>query len=490
MSISISQRNNTLLKYFISVLLALGSGYLIAHNGISMAGALIGFPIVIGYFILFLHYPKLGLYTVLVISFILPILGRYVPTGIPYGLSVDILLVLSFVILALKHWKKVDLSLAANEVMLLLGLWMLYIILQIFNPLAYSFMAWFYTMRGIALYQLLVFGLCFAIFNSKRDWNLFLQFWLWLSILAIIWAIKQKFLGVSAAEQRWLDDGNAKTHVLFGKLRIFSYYYDAGTFGAAMGQICILCLILFLGPYSKWRKSFYMIVGILSFYALMLSGTRGALAVPGIGGIVYLIMSKNIRMLLIGSGVLLAGFIFLKYTTVGNSVYEINRLRTALDPNDASLNVRLRNRALLTEYLRDKPFGGGLGTTGSWGQRFSPGTWLANFEPDGLYTRIRAETGLVGRIFYVCMWTFFLVRGIGFVWNFEDEERRNIAMAILAGYAGMLVANYGNPVMTQFPISMTTFIAVAFVYSMRYWNEQGEVELPDRPTPRLARKPD
>jgi hypothetical protein len=29
--------------------------------------------------------------------------------------------------------------------------------------------------------------------------------------------------GVDAAEQAWLDDGAAKTHVLFGKLRIFSF---------------------------------------------------------------------------------------------------------------------------------------------------------------------------------------------------------------------------------------------------------------------------
>jgi hypothetical protein len=29
--------------------------------------------------------------------------------------------------------------------------------------------------------------------------------------------------GVDAAEQAWLDDGASQTHVLFGKLRIFSF---------------------------------------------------------------------------------------------------------------------------------------------------------------------------------------------------------------------------------------------------------------------------
>mgnify|MGYP000403888560 CR=1 FL=1 len=479
-----------ILKYIISALLAAVTGYLMVSRGLAVAGVAIGIPLLLGFFVIFFRWPKTGVYFVLIMSFILPILGRYLPSGIPFGLTVDIMLVFTYIVLFLKHWKKVDFSLAANEVMLLMTIWMAYIILQIVNPEAYSFAAWFYSMRGVALYQFLLIGLCFILFTDRKDWYQFFNIWLGMSVLAILWAMKQKVFGVDSYEQRWLDDGAAVTHVLFGKLRIFSYYFDAGTFGAAMGQISIMSFILALGPWSMGRRVFYVVLGLFSFYALMLSGTRGALAVPAIGGILYLIMTRNFRMLTVGGAILLSGFVFLKYTTIGNANYDINRLRTALDPNDASLNTRLRNRARLTEYLRDKPFGGGMGTVGSWGQRFSPGTWLANFEPDGLYTRIRAETGLIGRIFYVGMWVFILVRGVIFMWRFPDMERRNISMAILAGYAGILVANYGNSVLTQFPVSITTFIAVVFVYNMRYWNEAGHFELPDKPTPRLGRKPD
>lgn len=478
-----------LVKYTVALLFAVISGYLIASKGLSIAGALVAFPVIIVFFAMFFRYPKIGIYATLALCFILPILGRYVPTGVPYGLGIDFLLVLTFLVLIFKHWKNFDLSLAHNEVMVLMGLWMIYVILQIANPQAYSFLAWFYSMRGIALYQILIMGLAFAIFNSKKDWYGLLHVWFAFSILGILWAMKQKFIGISAAEQRWLDAGNDITHVLFGQLRIFSYYYDAGVFGAAMGQVCVMSFIFLLGPYSKARKVFYLLVGFFSFFALMLSGTRGALAVPGVGGIMYLIMTRNIKILTWGGGFLLACFIFLKYTTIGNANYDINRLRTALDPNDASLNTRLRNRARLTEYLRDKPFGGGLGTTGSWGQRFSPGTWLASFEPDGLYTRIRAETGLIGRMFYVWMWIYILVKGILFIPKYKTKEQVNIAMAILAGYAGLLVGNYSNPIMTQFPISLTTFLAITFVYSMRYWNEDGEVELSAKPTPKMAKKP-
>ncbi len=474
------------LKYTLSILLAVVCGFLIARSGISIALALLGLPVFVVFFALFIRNPKIGIYGALILSFILPILSRYLPVSIPFGLGVDGLLVTCLLILIFKNWKYLDLSLAYNRVVLLMMLWMGYIVLQIANPLAYSVVAWFYSMRGIALYQLLFIALGLVIFNSKKDFYRFLNIWLWLSLLGVAWAIKQKYLGVSAAEQAWLDSGEYKTHLLFGKLRVFSYYFDAGTFGAAMGHVCIVAAVLFVGPFSKRRKAFYLITSLLSFYALMLSGTRGALAVPAIGGMCYIVMIKNTRILLAGAAVLLGGFIFLKYTSIGAGNYSLDRLRTALDPEDASLKVRLVNRARLTEYLRDKPFGGGVGTVGSWGNRFSPGTWLADFEPDGLYTRIRAETGLIGRNFYVLIWLYILLDGILWVWKEPNNERRTLAMAMLAGYAGILVANYGNQVMTQFPIAPTVFLSISFLYSMRKWNVEGEVELKERPTPEMA----
>lgn len=472
-----------IVRAIIALLLCLGVGYLGAKQGISVIFMVMSFPFVILYFIFFFRNPKLGVYTALVLGFILPILGRYSNIPIPWGLGVDILLALSYLVLFLKHWKYLDFRLAANDVVLLMSLWMGYILFQIVNPEARSIAAWFYTMRGMGLYQFLIIPLGFILFNSRRDWYNFFNLWLGFAILAILWAMKQSIFGVSSAEQAWLDAGAATTHVLFGKLRVFSYYFDAGTFGASMGQISIMCFILFLGPFSMRRKVLYFLVGLFGFYALMLSGTRGALAVPAIGGILYLIMIRNVKLMVTGAVVLFFGFSFLKFTTIMQSNDQVRRLRTALNPEDASLHVRIVNRARLTEYLKGKPFGGGLGSSGAWGQKFSPHTWLANFPPDGLYTRIRAETGLIGRLFYVGMWLYILGKGVLIMWKLKREEDRVIAMSFLAGYAGILMANYGNEVMTQFPISVMTFLGIPIILSMKYWNEEGEVVLPKGPTP-------
>ncbi|MGB0177289.1 MAG: hypothetical protein ACPF9D_08985 [Owenweeksia sp.] len=154
--------SSSLIKYGISALMAAVTGYLMVTRGLVVAGAAIAIPFLIAFFVIFFRFPKFGIYFVLIMSFILPILGRYVPSGIPFGLTIDIILVFTYLVLFLKHWKKVDFSLAANEVMLLMSIWMAYIVLQIFNPQAYSFSAWFYSMRGVALYQDLVCALSFS----------------------------------------------------------------------------------------------------------------------------------------------------------------------------------------------------------------------------------------------------------------------------------------------------------------------------------------
>ena len=436
------------------VALALLCGYAISQFQFKALSAIIAIVAGTGFLYLAFRYEKLSLYAVLIMSFILPILGRYLPIGVPFGLSIDLILVLGLLIVFIKNYKHIDTKRLNNPIFWLMLLWMGYIVLQIFNPLAYSFAAWFYSMRGIALYQILIIMLLFLTFDVETDLKPFMRIWVGMSIVGVLWGMKQLFFGVSAAEQRWLDEGGAITHMLFGKLRVFSYYFDAGTFGAAMGHISLICGVILISPYFTRRiRLLCGVLALLFFYGLMISGTRGALAVPAAGGLMYLILTRNMRVLIPGLVAVALVFGFLKFTTIGQSNYQINRLRTALDPNDASLNTRMVNRERLTVYLQDKPFGGGLGTTGSWGNRFSPGTWLADFEPDGLYTRVRAETGLIGRLLYVGIWLFILGYCTVLIFRAPEGKHKTLAMAFTAGYAGILLANYGNSVMSQFPIS-------------------------------------
>ena len=71
---------------------------------------------------------------------------------------------------------------------------------------------------------------------------------------------------------------------------------------------------------------------------------------------------------------------FLKYTHIGSGNYQINRLRTALDPQEASLNVRFNNQKLIAQYLQGRPFGGGLGVIGAWGKDYNRDKYLSTVE--------------------------------------------------------------------------------------------------------------
>lgn len=428
-------------------------------------------------------YPKIGIYVAVIMSYAIPLLGRYTPTDIPFGLSTDIFLMLTYLVTLVKYWQYTNFRLAMNSITLVVLIWYGYLILQLINPEARSIAAWFYTMRAMGLYPALLIPLCFILFNTRKDWYNFLNLWLALSLFAILWSYKMNFIGLSATEQRWLDDGGHVTHLLFGKLRNFSFYTDAGTFGADMGRVTIMAGILMLGPFKRKWKVFYGVVAAMALYAMMLSGTRGALAVPAIGAISFIVMGRNTRLIVMGAIVLIGGFVFLKYTYIGHNNYQIYRMRSALNPEDASLQVRLLNRERLTTYLEGKPFGGGLGTTGVWGQRFSPNTWLANFPPDGLYTRIRAETGIVGKYLYLFVWLFILYKAMVTTWKMTDRKNQYFGMAIIAGYAGILMANYGNELMTQVPISITTYIFLAFIFSMKRWNSDGEPVMDDGSVP-------
>src|SRR3546814_3433867 len=92
---------------------------------------------------------------------------------------------------------------------------------------------------------------------------------------------------------------NLGTHMIRGVIRVFSFYTDAGQFGASMSHIALVSWILAMGPFKLWKRILLVGIGCLLFYAMMISGTRGALFVLS-GGLVGLFLTKNFRALFIG----------------------------------------------------------------------------------------------------------------------------------------------------------------------------------------------
>lgn len=311
--------------------------------------------------------------------------------------------------------------------------------------------------------------------NKVADLDRFIKFIIFFSVLASIWGLKQFFLGPDQAETTWLNEGkNRSTHVLFGVLRIFSFFSDAGQFGAGIAQSGVIATVISLGPFSWKTRIIAAICGLLFFFLMILSGTRGALIVPVAGMMSYLFASRNFKLLIAGMLMMGAIFVFLKYTTIGQQFYQVQRMRTALDPNDASLRVRLTNRVIINDYLKDKPFGAGIGTSGSWGQRFTPGTLLAETPNDGWYVRIKAETGVVG--LYLHVGILFFIGGVGLykTMQVKDNKLRQKLLALFAGYVGIAASSYGNPLLGQIPTGIILYMSWAYLFLAQDLDQQIE----------------
>ena len=390
---------------------------------------------------------------------------RYFPA--PLGLVIDGLLALAWLILLLKgvsgkvQWRRLN-----SLITWLALLWMGYLVMQLFNPEVPSRESWIFSARGMGGYFLLAAPLTVLVFYRYQDWNRLMNVWAVLTLLAFGRALIQKHIGFDPWEMQWLNEGNARTHLLQGGIRYFSFFTDAGQFGATMAQSGIVFLIMAFHEKSLAKKLFFFLVAISGFWAMGMSGTRGAIAVPAVGLVVYVFLCKDLRFILVGSFLLICAFVFFRHTYLGQGVYEIRRMRSAFTPKeDASLSVRLENQRKFRAYLADKPFGAGLGTSSANGNRFYPNSFLASIATDSWYVQIWVENGIVGLILYLGMLCSLLGYG-AYVSLFKIRHRKvnQILRALLAGAAGVLVASYANAVIGQFPSSVIFAISMAFPF--------------------------
>jgi O-antigen ligase len=237
-----------------------------------------------------------------------------------------------------------------------------------------------------------------------------------------------------------------------------------------MGYFGVVYMVLGIHEELKRRKYFYYFVAIASLYAMLISGTRSAIAAPLMGFALYTILSKRFKVMILVGSIVFIVFFILKYTLIGQGNYDIRRMRSAFAEDNASLNVRQENRKLFAEYLQTRPFGGGIGSSGNWGLRFSPGTFLAETATDGWYIQIWAEQGIVGLLFYLFMLCYFFVKSIFLIFfRLKKPENINKAIAFTSGMAGLMVTSYSASSLGQMPNTIIVICSVTLISIMPKW---------------------
>ncbi len=404
--------------------------------------------------------PKVGFLAYLVYCFI--IAGLLKNTGLPFGPLMEVLLGVTWLSLLYNHkqikWKEIN-----NDHLIIALIWFSLNIIELVNPEGASLLGWLNEVRFTALNWLLVAPLGFLLFKSKRDLDIFFMIIISLSVLGTLYGIKQYFIGVSAGEQRWLDEGGATTHIIDGRLRVFSFYTDAGQFGASQAAMAAIALVMAFGPFKRWKKILLGISGLILFYGMLISGTRGAFFALVVAGVFAVSLSKNFKVLFSGLLLGLAFFGFLKYTTIGSGNYQIVRLRTAVDPQNDSFNARLINQSKLKELMKDKPFGAGVGSIGLNGIKFNSEKYLSNIPPDSYWVKIWVMYGPVGLVIWFSLIMFMIGKCCGTVWNIQDNGLKVKCIALTSGTAGLFFCSYANEVMNGFPSVVILYMSWSFV---------------------------
>ena len=439
------------------------SALMIGKTGVIGSALLSLLPFIAIFLYFIFRYPILGLYFAISLGFIILGLGRYVG-GFPVGTLMDGILFLTYIALIFNKFKeRIDWSPAAKDITFLATLWFGYSLFEFINPEARSTDAWI-SGRGIAFYMFLIVPLTLIFFDSKRKLDLFFYVWGIWSILASLKGIQQHFLGVDHWEQAWLNDGNAKTHVLFGKLRSFSFMSDAGQFGCNQAYSALVASILLSIEKNRRTKIFFLVVAILGFYGMVISGARGAMVVPFGGLIAFSILRKNFSVLVYCVVLLLVVFVFFKFTSIGQGNDQIRRMRTAFDSNDASLQVRLENQKRLKAYLASRPFGGGIGLGGVKAQKYRPSAFLSQVATDSWFVLIWVEQGIVGLLLHLFILFYVLIKGsFNVMFRIRDPILRIKMAALIAGMFGIIVASYGNAILGTPPTGMLIYTSMALL---------------------------
>ncbi|MBC7689826.1 MAG: O-antigen ligase family protein [Aquabacterium sp.] len=456
----IAGKLNHPLILFIVFLFSLGVSVAVGFFGLKAAIlitlAIIGLPAIYAT----IAYPKAGIILSLILSYFLLFAEKF--TDFPVGTIMDGMLALLIFGFFLKQKHRRDWKIFNNPISIMIFIWIGYNILEIANPLAESRLAWVYTVRTVAVVMLMHFIFLYHI-RSVDFIKLIFKIWIGLSLIAALYGLNQELFGFFPFEQKWLDDNPTAVSLYFigGVWRKFSIFSDPVTFSYNMVISAILCISLTTGPVKKWKKFWLFLIAFTCIFSMLFSGTRGAYALVPIALAMFLILTMNKKVLVLGilAGVFMAGLVLMPTSNI-----YIMRFQSAFSPEyDASFNVRQTNQKMIQPYIITHPIGGGLGATGTWGQRFSPHSFLANFPPDSGYVRVAVELGWAGLLLFCTMMFIFLAVAINNYFKIRDPALKSYGLALVTIVFALHIGNFPQEALVQYPTNIIFSLVLALI---------------------------
>ena len=375
------------------------------------------------------------------------------------------LLVIALIVFEDFHFNRIF-----NLMFVALTIWCVFCTLEVLNDtcgLGINIGAWYQGVRIMA-YQLMYAFLVFTLFlRTPKLLTHYLYLWGLLALFSVFWVWKQKYIGLTHLEGVWLYGPGRSTHIIYGGtlIRYFSICSDAATYGIGIASTSVAFIIFGItNKFIKYRI-FFLLVGIACAWGMFPSGTRTAIACMIAGFMAYIFLSKSIKIA-IPFTLVLGFFIFiLAFTNIGNGNQQIRRMRTAFNKNDASANQRTIHQVTMKKYMKEAPWGIGLGMYGEQVPANNKYRLMSTIAADSEYVFIWLRTGKIGITIFLLTTALMLFGACRIVFlTLKNPSLRGIGAGLCCAFVSQQLGGYGNQVLMQFPNCLVFYGGLSIVY--------------------------
>lgn len=376
---------------------------------------------------------------------------------------------------------------AWNLMFLAIMIWCGLCLIEILNDtcgLGMNINAWFIGFRLMALHLVWIILVFSLYISDPRTLTLYLRVWAGLSLFSAFYTWKMINIGLTDAENRWLYSPGNATHLLNAGtlIRYWSTFNDAASYGCNASASAVAFLIFGITSKIKYDRIFFLLTAAVVIWGMFQSGTRTAMITLIAGFIVFLFLSKSVKIL-VPSAIIGGFFLFiLMFTNIGNGNQQIRRMRSAFDRKDASANVRDINKAAIAKYMNEAPWGIGIGMLSKDIPAWNKYKKLSDIPPDSEYVYIWVRTGAIGvTVFTCCMVMMFFGGCIIVLFRLKSPSLIGVGGGLCAAFVSIQLGGYANQILYMYPNGLTFFGGMAIVYLLPYiepeWIEYEEKRL-------------
>jgi len=466
-------RNNggRVLLLFLLFLLAL---YQLTHAGFSAFAVVCLSPLLVVAIYCAFRWKMLTFWLLIFINYFIQMkdISQHLP--LPMSLPNEMLQIVLLAIAIIDARETPHFEKAANLMLFALCIWCGFCTLEVLNDtcnLGINVGSWYQGARLMA-FQILYIFLVFSIYISTPEiLQKYLIVWGAMALFSVFWVWKQQTYGFTTEEQIWLETRGRTTHILNAGtlIRYFSTFGDAANYGCNAAATAAAFIIFAITTKIKKLRIFFIIVSVLVIWGMFQSGTRTAIFCLAAGLMVYMVLSKSVKIAVPFTIVFVFFAFILIFTNIGNGNQQIRRMRSAFNKDDASMNVRDMNKEVMKKHIQDAPWGIGLGMGMDNVPANNKYRRLATIPPDSEYVFIWLRTGPIGITLFIITMLIMLGGACCVVlFKLKSKSLIGIGGGLCCAFVAIQLGGYANQVLMQFPNCLIFYGGLSIVYVLPY----------------------